>query len=82
MTNPFSALPKDASLATICGAAGRVFEDRSSSNPGTEFNKEMWYLAGDALNNGFYVLQGMTQERVASTMASSVLSHVRANQQG
>src|SRR5436309_3213655 len=78
MTNAFIELPEDASLDTICGQAGRMFAARKANNPQTDFNTEIWYLAGDAMSAGFSALRGMTKEQVARAMGDSISRHVNS----
>jgi hypothetical protein len=78
MANAFSQLPKDASLDTICGEAGKVFAARKANNPQTDFNTEIWYLAGDAMSAGFSALRGMTKDQVARAMGDSISRHINA----
>jgi hypothetical protein len=78
MRNPFRALPQDASPNTIYGAAGRLFEERTEENRFTNFNTEIWYLAGDAMDRGFDVLKGMTKEQVARQMGNFISMYLGA----
>ena len=78
MRNPFSTLPQDASLDAICGLAGRLFEKRKANNRHTDFDTEVWYLAGDAMDRGFDALIGMTKKQVAGEMGTSVSRHLDA----
>ena len=78
MTNAFIELPEDASLDTICGQAGRMFAARKANNPQTDFNTEIWYLAGDAMSAGFSALRGMTKEQITGAMRDSISRHIDA----
>jgi hypothetical protein len=71
-SQPFSHLSKYASFDDIFGEAGRVFAARKAYNRQTDFNTEMWYLAGDVMNAGFSVLRGMTKEQIARAMGNFV----------
>lgn len=76
MQNPFDALPQDASLDAICGMTGRVLEKRKAENRYTDFNTEVWYLAGDAMDRGFAALIGMTKEQVALEMGNAISRYI------
>jgi hypothetical protein len=76
MANPFDVLPPGASLETICGTAGRLFEQRKWQNQHTDFNTEIWYLAGDAMDRGFPALAGMTKEQVARKMGDAISTYI------
>jgi hypothetical protein len=78
--NTFSHLPKDASLDTICGEAGKLFAARVASNPQIDFDKEIWYLAEDAIRDGFTKLRGMTTRQVASAMGDSISRYIESQQ--
>jgi hypothetical protein len=78
MANPFLTLSPNASLEEICGAAGKIFAQRKAKNQHTNFNTEIWYLAGDALDRGFTALKGMTKERVAREMGNSISRYIDA----
>jgi Tol biopolymer transport system component/Flp pilus assembly protein TadD len=49
-----------------------VFAARNAKNPQIDFNKEIWYLAGDAMSAGFSALRGMTKEQVARAMGDYI----------
>jgi hypothetical protein len=76
MPNPFAVLPPGASLETICGTAGRLFEQRKWQNKYTDFNTEIWYLAGDAMDRDFAALAGMTKEQVAREMGDAISRYI------
>ena len=76
MQNPFSVLPQNASLDAICGLAGRVLEKRKAENRYTDFNTEIWYLAGDAMDRGFAAVIGMTKEQVAREMGNAISKYI------
>lgn len=78
MVNAFSQLPEDTCLDTICGHAGKVFAARKANNPQTNFNTEIWYLAGDAMSAGFSALRGMKKEWIARAMGDSISRHINA----
>lgn len=79
MWNSLYSLSLDASRNEIYGAAGRVFEERKTWNPDTDFNKEIWYLAGDAEGRDFRALAGMTKEQVAREMGDYIVEYVNAS---
>ena len=72
MDNPFRQVPKTASLDDICGEAGKVFAARKESNPLVDFNTEVWFLAGDAVEAGLLALSGMARGQVAQAMGDSI----------
>lgn len=78
MRNPFLALPQDASLDAICSAAGTLFEERRAKNRYTDFNTEIWYLAGDAIDRDFGAMKGMMKEQVAREMGNSISRYLDA----
>jgi hypothetical protein len=82
MKNPFDVLPQDASLNTICGLAGRLFAKRKAENRYIDFNREIWYLAGDAMDRDFAALTGMTKEQVAREMGDSISRYLAATRRG
>jgi len=72
MQNPFGTLSRNASRQEIYGMAGRLLAQRKAENRYSDFNTEIWYLAGDALERGFAPLTGMTKDQVAQEMGNSI----------
>jgi len=81
MPNPFSGLPQNASLDAICGAAGKLLAKRKARNRHIDFNTEVWYLAGDAMDRGFDALMGMTKKQVAGEFGDCISRYLEAERQ-
>lgn len=83
----FDNLSKSASLAAINAEAGRLFEAQAQEDPEKykdreAFNTAIWFMAGDALNQGFVSLRGMTKEQIAQGMGNAVSKWVRGERAG
>jgi hypothetical protein len=72
VTNPFSQLTKEAALDTVCAEAGKEFAARKANNPRVDFNTEVWFLAGAAVEADLSALKSMAREEVAKAIGDSI----------
>ena len=78
MAISFDSLPQTAALFTIYSQAGRIFAEQVKNDPGTDytqpkaFKDAIWFIAEKAKRRGFYGLQGMSTEEVASYIGNQI----------
>src|SRR2546425_100462 len=77
----FGSLPLSASLSSIYGQAGRIFEEQVRNHSETDFtrpeyfDKAIWHIAEKACGRGFSALQYMKTEQVASGMGNQISAY-------
>ena len=78
MAISFDSLLLNASLFSIYSQAGRMFEEQVKNDPGTDYTQSkafkdaIWFIAERAKRRGFYGLQGMSTEEVASDIGNQI----------
>ena len=88
MVTSFDSLSWNASLPSIYGQAGRIFEEQVRNDPATDYtrtqayNTAIWHIAEKACNRGFSVLQGMSTREVASGMGNYISAYIAAQRHG